>query len=214
MSEKIRITFLFDKRNDYKKKYFDIFKNNKKYIFKKIYDYKNLKKCDVLFLISFTKILPLKYFRKVNLTLVIHESNLPSGRGCSPVMWEILKNKKLFYISILELKEKVDTGRILLKDKFYINHTDLYDEIRDKQSQSNIKIVKKFLKIYPKIKFKPQTGTPTYFRHRSIRDSKLNINKTIKSQFNLMRINNNKSWPSFFYINGKKFFLKIYKDKD
>ena len=129
-------------------------------------------------------------------------------------MWEILENKKLFYISILELKEKVDTGRILLKDKFYINPTDLYDEIRDKQSQSNIKIVKKFLKIYPKIKFKPQIGIPTYFRHRSIRDSKLNINKTIKSQFNLMRINNNKSWPSFFHINGKKFFLKIYKDKD
>ena len=69
------------------------------------------------------------------------------------------------------------------------------------------------LPIYPKIKFKHQKGTPTYFRHRSVKDSKLNINKSIKSQFNLMRINNNKSWPSFFYVNGKKFFLKIYKDK-
>ena len=213
MSEKIRITFLFDKKNDYKKKYFDYFKNNKKYIFKKVYDYKNLK-CDVLFLISYTKILPLKYFSKVRLPLVIHESNLPNGRGCSPIMWEILKKKKNFYGSIIELKEKVDTGRILLKDKFYIDPTDLYDEIRDKQSQANIKIVKKFLEIYPKIKFKHQKGIPTYFRHRSIKDSKLNINKSIKSQFNLMRINNNKSWPSFFYVNGKKFFLKIYKDKN
>ena len=57
--------------------------------------------------------------------------------------------KKIFYVSILEL-EKVDTGRILLKDKFYIDPTDLCDEIRDKQSQANIKIIKKFLKIYPK----------------------------------------------------------------
>ena len=124
------------------------------------------------------------------------------------------KKKKNFYVSIIELKEKVDTGRILLKDKFYIDPTDLYDEIRDKQSQANIKIVKKFLEIYPKIKFKHQKGIPTYFRHRSIKDSKLNINKSIKSQFNLMRINNNKSWPSFFHIKGKKFFLKIYKDKN
>ena len=150
MSEKIKVTFLFDKKNDYKKKYFNIFKSNKKYIFKKIYNYKNIQKCDILFLISYTKILPLKYFSKVGLPLVIHESNLPYGRGCSPVMWEILKNKKLFYISILELNEKVDSGRILLKDNFYINPTDLYDEIRDKQSQSNIKIVKKFLKIHQK----------------------------------------------------------------
>jgi len=214
MSEKIKVTFLFDKKNDYKKKYFNIFKSNKKYIFKKIYNYKNIQKCDILFLISYTKILPLKYFSKVGLPLVIHESNLPYGRGCSPVMWEILKNKKLFYISILELNEKVDSGRILLKDNFYINPTDLYDEIRDKQSQSNIKIVKKFLKIHPKIKFKRQIGIPTYYKSRSTRDSELNINKSIKSQFNLMRINNNNNWPSFFYIHGIKFFLKIYKDKN
>ena len=213
MQKKIKITFLFDKKNNYKKKYFKCFKNNKKYIFNNTYNYKKIKKCDILFLISITKILPLKFFNKVDLPLIIHESDLPKGRGCSPVMWEILKNKNFFYVSILELDEKMDSGRILLKDKFFINSTDLYDEIRDKQSKSNIEIIKKFLKIYPKIKFKNQIGKPTYFRHRNKKDSQLNINKSIKSQFNLLRINNNNSWPSFFYIQGKKFFIKIYKDK-
>jgi len=121
------------------------------------------------------------------------------------------KKKKIFYISIIELKEKVDTGRILLKDKFYIDPTDLYDEIRDKQSQANIKIIKKFLKIYPKIKFKHQKGIPTYFRHRSIKDSKLNINKSIKSQFNLLRICDNERYPAFFKYKNHKFILKIFK---
>ena len=49
MQKKIKITFLFDKKNNYKKKYFKCFKNNKQYIFNNTYNYKNIKKCDILF---------------------------------------------------------------------------------------------------------------------------------------------------------------------
>ena len=109
------------------------------------------------------------------------------------------------------MKKKVDSGKIILKKKFTISPDDLYGDIRKKQTQSNINIIKDFLKIYPKIEFKNQIGKPSYFRKRKIEDSELNINKSIRSQFNLMRINNNDEWPSFFYINGKKFVIKIFK---
>jgi len=214
MLKKIKIVFLFDRNNDYKKKYFRVFKNNKKFSFKITYNFRNIQKCDVLFLISFTKILPINVLQKVKLPLVVHESNLPSGRGCSPVLWEILNKKKHFYVSIIEVKKNMDSGKIILKKKFTIKPYDLYDEIRKKQSQSNIDIIKDFLKIYPKIKFKKQIGKPSYFRRRTTKDSELNINKSIKSQFNLMRINDNKEWPSYFYINGKKFIIKIFKNKN
>lgn len=212
MLKKTKITFLFDKTNNYKRKYFKIFKDDKKYKFYFTYNLKKIQKCDVLFIISYTKILPIELFKKIKLPLIVHESNLPIGRGCSPVMWEILNNKKVFYVSIIEAKDKFDTGRIILKQKFIIKSNDLYDDIRQKQSLSNIKIIKKFLKNYPKIKFKPQIGRPTYFRKRTLKDSKININKSIKSQFNNLRINNNKDWPSYFYINGKKIIIKIYSE--
>ncbi len=211
MLKKTKIVFLFDKSNNYKEKYFDIFKSNRKYIFEKTYDLKKIKKCDVLFIISYTKIIPIKLFKKVKLPLIVHESNLPKGRGCSPVLWEVLNKKKNFYVSIIEVKKKVDSGKIILKKKFTIRSDDLYGDIRKKQTQSNINIIKDFLKIYPKIKFKNQIGKPSYFRKRKIEDSELNINKSIRSQFNLMRINNNDEWPSFFYMNGKKFVIKIFK---
>ena len=105
MLKKIKIVFLFDRNNDYKKKYFRVFKNNKKFSFKITYNFRNIQKCDVLFLISFTKILPINVLQKVKLPLVVHESNLPSGRGCSPVLWEILNKKKHFYVSIIEVKK-------------------------------------------------------------------------------------------------------------
>jgi methionyl-tRNA formyltransferase len=212
LKKKTKIVFLFDKSNDYKKKYFKIFKNNNKYNFKITYNLKQIKKCDVLFIISYTKILSVSLFDKVKLPLIVHESNLPLGRGCSPVLWEVLNKKKNFYVSIIKADQKVDSGKIVLKKKFNIREDDLYEEIRHKQTISNIEIIKKFLKIYPKIKFKNQIGKPTYFRKRTIKDSELNINKSIKSQFNLMRINNNKDWPSYFYIHGKKFIIKIFKD--
>lgn len=211
MLKKTKVVFLFDKSNNYKKKYFDIFKSNRKYIFEKTYDLKKIKKCDVLFIISYTKILPIKLFKKVKLPLIVHESNLPKGRGCSPVLWEVLNKKKNFYVSIIEVKKKVDSGKIILKKRFTIRSDDLYGDIRKKQTQSNINIIKDFLKIYPKIELKNQIGKPSYFRKRKIEDSELNINKSIRSQFNLMRINNNDEWPSFFYMNGKKFVIKIFK---
>ena len=47
-----------------------------------------------------------------------------------------------------------------------------------------------------------------------LKDSKLNINRSIKSQFNLLRINDNKLYPSFFYYKKNKYLLKIYKEKE
>ena len=55
-----------------------------------------------------------------------------------------------------------------------------------------------------------QTGKATYFRKRNKFDSKLDINKSIKSQFNLMRIADNEKYPLFFIYKNKKFIIKIY----
>ena len=73
-------------------------------------------------------------------------------------------------------------------------------------------IIDEVVKTYPNYKIKKQKGNPTYFRMRRKGDNELNINKSIKSQFNLLRVGNNNSWPSFFYFQKKKYILKIFKD--
>ncbi len=42
-------------------------------------------------------------------------------------------------------------------------------------------------------------------------NGKLDINLSLKKQFNLLRIGNNDQWPSYFILNGNKYILKIYK---
>ena len=73
-------------------------------------------------------------------------------------------------------------------------------------------MIKKFMKIYPKFKTIKQKGRSNFLRKRSKKDSELNINKSIKEQFNLMRIANNEEWPLFFKYKNKTYFLKITKE--
>ena len=48
---------------------------------------------------------------------------------------------------------------------------------------------------------------------RYAKDSQLDINKTIKDQFNHLRINDNKLYPSFFIFKDQKYIINIFKDE-
>ena len=77
-----------------------------------------------------------KNFLKNNkLTLIIHESNLPKGKGFSPVQWQLIKGKTKLTICLVEASHgvRVDSGRIYLKSNFKIPETSLLPEIRKYQ---------------------------------------------------------------------------------
>ena len=88
---------------------------------------------------------------------------------------------------------------------------ELNDEIREMQSNISIKIIKKFLKKYPKVKKKSQIGKSSYYKRRYPLDSLLNINKSIKKNFNLLRIVDNEKYPAFFTFKKNKYIIKIFK---
>ena len=57
-----------------------------------------------------------------------------------------------------------------------------------------------------------QKGKGNFVGRRKPKDSVLNINKSIKDQFNNLRISDNDLYPSFFYYRKNKYLLKISKD--
>ena len=65
---------------------------------------------------------------------------------------------------------------------------------------------------FPKIKGVRQKGKSTYFRKRNPVDSKLDINLSIKKNFQNLRVANNNGWPAYFIYKKKKYILKIYRD--
>lgn len=210
----LKIAFLLDKSNNWLKSDTKSFIKNykkKKYSFQIFYDYKKIKKFDIVILLGFTKIINSKLLKKNKLNITIHESNLPRNRGFSPIQYQILENKNIIDICLIELKNKVDSGDVLKKSKIYFKGNELYDEIRLIQSKKTFQLIFKFLNDFPNFNRKKQIGKSNFLTRRNSKDSELDINKTIKENFNLLRINNNKEWPSFFKLRGTTYIIKIYK---
>ena len=215
MKKKFKVTFLLDKSNlwiEKKLRNFN-FKLNNKYIFKISKNHNSISNQDIVFPLSYTKILPEIFLKKNNLILIAHPSKLPKDKGFAPLQYQILKNKKNFYMTLIEASKKVDTGPIYLQETFKLNGTELSDEIRDIQGNQVLKLIKKLLIKYPNIQSKKQMGKSNFNKRRYPKDSQLNINKTIKKQFNHLRINDNMLYPSFFYFKGHKYIIKIFKEK-
>jgi|TARA_B110000037_G_scaffold208667_1_gene256985 methionyl-tRNA formyltransferase len=215
VKKKYKITFLLDRSNlwfEKQLKNFD-FNLDSKYIFKISKNHNNIKNQNIVFPLSYTKILPESFLQKNDLVLIAHPSKLPKDKGFAPLQYQVLENKNKFYISLIKAVKKVDAGPIYLQNSFILNGTELSDEIRNIQGLQFLKIIKDFLIKYPNIKSKKQNGKSNFNKRRFPKDSQLSINQTIKKQFNHLRINDNKLYPSFFFFKGQKYIIKIYKEK-
>ena len=211
-NNKIKVTFLIDDNNIWFSKYLKKnIKTNKKYIVKFSNKINTVLNQDIVFFINLTKIIKEVFLKRNKLNIVIHASDLPKDKGGAPLQWQILKGKNQISLCLFEAKKKIDSGDIIMKTKINFDGSELNKELREKQSQMMIKLIKNFLDIYPNLNMKKQIGKSTLNRLRTPQDSEVDINKSIKSQFNLMRIADNDKYPLFFYNKGKKYILKIYK---
>ena len=171
-------------------------------------NHKKLKKnYDINLIFSYFKKIPPKYLKFSKFNLVIHGSDLPYGRGMSPISWQILKGKTKIVFTLFEANKEYDRGKYYLKKKINFGNKSLLNEIKMKQFNEMVNLYLSFKKSQ-KIKLKNQTGKSSYFRLRKSKDSKININKSIK-QFNLLRIVDNRNYPAYFIYKNKKFKIKI-----
>ena len=213
MNKMYKFAFLFDKKNDWLKQYLPKNINFREDIkISYFYEEENIKEFDVVFVLGFTRILKNDFLEVNSLVLIVHESNLPFGKGFSPLQWQILEGKDKIVFSLLEASEEFDCGDIIDQIELKLDGIELYDEIRYKQAKLTFELVENFMKHYPNYEKFKQFGKSTYYRKRNISDSELDINLPIKELFPLLRIVNNKDWPGFFRINGVKYIVKIYKE--
>ena len=207
------MAFLFDKENHW---IHDIFIKKrlilKNYSFEIFFYEKEVSNFDIVFILGYTKILPAEFFERNRLNLVVHESDLPKGKGFAPVQWQLLEGSSEITVSLIEAVNKVDSGDIFLQKKMNFDGTELYDEIRSKQADTSLDIITDFLKSYPKFTRRKQEGVETFYPKRTMKDGELEMSKTLEQNFNLLRVSNNEEWPSFFHYRGNKYLLKIFKE--
>jgi methionyl-tRNA formyltransferase len=170
---------------------------------------------DILFLISCTEIIDQNIRNKFKKTLVIHESDLPKGRGWSPMIWQILEGSNIIPITLLEAEDKVDSGAIWQKKFVKLEGHETSSEINSKIFPEKIKMIDFAIEHFDDITPSLQENTvPTYFLKRTSKDSEIDVEKPISKQFNLLRIADPERYPCFFRFRNHKYKISIEKIND
>jgi len=176
----------------------------------------DLERADISFLLSCFEIIEPELLRLSDHNIVVHASDLPCGKGWSPASWQILEGKNIIPLTLFEAIERVDSGCIYLKDSIQLDGSELINEWQSLMGNKIVEICLDFVDRYPRIisEARNQFGDEYFYPRRHPNDSKLDIEKSITEQFNLLRIVDNEKYPAFFIKDGTKYILKIYKEKN
>ena len=166
---------------------------------------------DMLFLLGCTSIIPREILQRNKNNLVVHESDLPKGRGWSPITWQVLEGKNRIPIVVFEATEELDAGPIYLKDCIEFNGSELLPELKKKQGEKTVELALQLIDMYPNLVGTPQEGKPSVYPKRSRKDDEIDPSKSIAECFNQLRVLNNEEFPAWFSHRGHTYKLNIYK---
>lgn len=171
---------------------------------------------DILFLVSCTEIVEKSTRDLFDYSLVLHASDLPKGRGWSPHVWEIINGAPSITLSLLSAENGVDTGDIWKKKVIHLDGGELFNEINHKLFEAELELMSWACKNISSASPQPQKDDALvdYYRRRGPEDSELDVDASIRSQFNLMRVCDPDRFPAFFLINGKKYYIRLEKADD
>ena len=167
---------------------------------------------DILFLISCHEIISAETRALYKSALVIHASDLPLGRGWSPHIWQVLEGKNNIVVSLLEVEDQVDSGDLWCKKEFALEGHELANEINAKLFDVELELmnfaIENFKHIIPE---KQDNSKATYYKKRTIDNSRLDVNKSIAEQFELLRVSDPDRYPAFIEYRGYRYIFRISK---
>jgi len=166
---------------------------------------------DLLFLISCHEIVPPRLRALYRAALVIHASDLPRGRGWSPLVWQILEGRNDIPVTLLEAADPVDSGAIWHQVWLRFQGHELADEIHTALFAGELALMDFAVANLEGVQPRSQTGEATHYRRRLPEDSCLDPVRSLAEQFNLLRVADPDSYPAFFDHLGQRYALRISK---
>ncbi len=166
---------------------------------------------DICLLLSCGQLLGSEHLRMHRHNLVVHESDLPHGKGWSPMTWQILEGSNLIVVTLFEATEELDAGPIYLKHHIHLQGHELVDEWRAAQAMATYEICLYWFDQYREVTSSAfsQKGSSSKYQRRKPEDSMLDPMRTLAEQFNLLRVVDNSRYPSFFRWKGRKYEMQI-----
>lgn len=76
-------------------------------------------------------------------TVNLHGSLLPQYRGAAPINWAVINGEKETGVTTFKLQHDIDTGNILLQERFPIGEKETAGEVHDKMKEIGARLVVK-----------------------------------------------------------------------
>lgn len=174
-------------------------------------NHRDVRKGTVAFYLGCINITPPEVLDRNQRNLVVHASNLPKGRGFSPLTWQVLAGQNEIPVCLIDAVDEVDSGAIVIHDRIRFCGHELIEEMRKHLGNKTIEICEAFLAAPFPADGKAQHGEPSYYPRRRPHDSRLDPFSTIEAQFDLLRVVDNERYPAFFEYRGHRYRLRIDK---
>lgn len=167
---------------------------------------------DILFLVSTSEIVRRDIRSRYRATIVLHASALPKGRGWSPMVWQILEGAREITVTVLSAEDRVDTGPIWAQRTFLVEPHEICAEINAKLFATELALMDDVVANFSTLRPKPQPAeAPTSYRKRTPEDSRVDPERSITEQFDLLRICDPERYPAFFELRGHRYRLTLDK---
>jgi methionyl-tRNA formyltransferase len=165
---------------------------------------------------EFDLVVPWNYRKKIinykyNNAVVFHSSDLPEGKGWSPIFNAFNKKLKEYVVSAILLDDDIDSGNIIARAKFKIKNTYTAEFIRKVDEEVCIKMISGIISEFD---HKSMTGVKqdktqeTYYKRRYPKDNKLDIDTSIKRLIPTLK-GCEDAHPAFFEYKGDEFEISI-----
>jgi UDP-2,4-diacetamido-2,4,6-trideoxy-beta-L-altropyranose hydrolase len=175
------------------------------------HDAKLLPESQICFYLGYSSIVSLPLRARHCNNLVVHESDLPYGRGWSPLTWQVLQGAYKIVVTLFEAVDALDAGVIYSQTVINLRGDELVGDLRLQQARATFLLCTEFIAGYPGILnlARQQKGTPSYFPRRKPADSRIDLDLPLRDQFNLLRVCDNIRYPAWFEHAGTCYKLSI-----
>ena len=116
-------------------------------------------------------------------------------------------------ICLFNANDNADTGSIIYRDSIVLKGNETYEEWRHLQGEKTLDLCRRFLNEPSPPQVTEQRGEPSFYPRRTPRDSRLEPNRTIAEQFDLMRVADPEKYPAYFHHRGRRFALVLRPDE-
>ena len=144
-----------------------------------------------------------------------HDSLLPQYRGFAPLNWSIINGEKKTGVTLFIINEgEVDSGEVVGQEAVIIEHTEYAIDVYEKIIQTTLRLYTRFIEQYKSNEIKKsiqdETGA-TYTCKRLPVDGRINWKNNSVEIYNLIRGLAHPYPGSFFFLNGKEYFVRTAK---